>query len=251
VWRNYSRLLAIVSLSVSPALADVVGVTFTGNADFSGSVIARCFSSPSCYDQEFLSSSYTNNNQNNFTASGSVTADDRVTLSTSVQQITDVSPTSFSVDLQSLATVDAFGAEWGAGTNGGPAPLILNAVYLDFTLTTESGMDLTELGGFSAGDSYCSLNNTDLSVNISLPCRTSDQFFLLGPGSYVLSLHDELNASFGPNGYPFPEQMETDGMMMNADFTPIVPEPRWGTFLPAAVPVVFLGYASLRRRRRA
>ena len=63
-----------------------------------------------CPDQEFLSFNDTNNNQDNFPASGSVSADrSRVTLSESVQQITDVSPTSFSADLQTLITVDAFG----------------------------------------------------------------------------------------------------------------------------------------------
>jgi hypothetical protein len=257
MWRNYAVLLAIASFSVSPALADLVDVTVSGGADFSGSVVARCegLPNPSCpnpgqgFDQEFLLFAGTNNNQDNFSASDSVTADNRVTLSTSVQQITDVSANSISVDLQSLATVDAFGAEWGAGYNGGPPPLILNAYLLDFTLTTESGVFLTGLGECSGGNG-CYLENGDGSINI--PITSGNQSFTLGPGAYSLTLHNELDAVFGPDGYgcspPVCNSMASSGLSLTADFTPIVPEPRWASFLLATLLVVAV-YASGRRRR--
>ncbi len=55
MWRNYSLLLAFVSFSVSPAVADLVDVTFGGGANGSGVIIARCFTCPSGIDVESLS----------------------------------------------------------------------------------------------------------------------------------------------------------------------------------------------------
>jgi len=254
MWRNYSLLLAVSSFYVSPALADLVGVTFTGNADFAGSVIARCLPGSSCYaqgydvDSESLSSGYTNNNQDNFTSSsGTITAADRVTMSGSVQQITDVSPTSFSVDLETLVTLDSIGHEWGASAD------IANSYFLNFTLTTESVMHLSEplnVGNSPAQD-QCDLRSADEKTYIPLPCfddGSFDQSFTLGPGTYFLSLADQLISGefFDVDGH----SVTTDHLVLTADFTSI-PEPRWGVFLLASLLVVVSGYAPLRRHGRA
>ncbi len=120
-------------------------------------------------------------NDNFTSSSGTITAAARVTMSGSVQQITDVSPTSFCVDLVSLVTLDAIGAEWGASAD------IANSYFLNFTLTTESVMDLSEplnVGNSSTQD-QCYLRSADFSTSIPLPCfddGSFDQSFTLGPG---------------------------------------------------------------------
>jgi hypothetical protein len=246
MWRNYSLLLAFVSLSVSPAAADLVDVTFGGGANGSGVIIARCATCPSGNDVESLSFGGTNSMNDNFTSSsGTVTAADRVTMSGSVQQITDVSPASFSVDLETLVTLDAIGAEWGASAD------IANSYFLNFTLTTESEMHLSEplnVGNSSTQD-QCYLRSADFNTSIPLPCfddGSFDQSFTLGPGTYFLSLADQLITDSFFEG----NNVITDHLVLTADFTPI-PEPGWGVFLLASLLVVVSGYASLRRHGRA
>ncbi len=242
--RTYPVLLALASFAASPALADLVDVTFGGGAGGSGSIVARCFTSPDCADQEFLSFNGTNNNQDNFSASGSVTAAGRVTLSGLVQQTTDVSPTSFSVDLQTLATLGATGLQWGASVN------ITNSYFLQFTLTTESLMHLSEFGN-SFSPQICLLYGANLDP--SIPCLDGGSFnqsFTLGPGTYGLSLGDQLIA-YSFNAQPLGTHDEImDQLVLTADFT-AVPEPRWSVAILAGLLMAIAGSAPIRRGRRA
>ncbi len=249
MWRNYSVLLAVAAFC-APIMADIVDVTFggtaTANADV-GAIHSNC--SPDqyyCPVEEFLSFSYDNNNQDNFMASGSVTADNRVTLSASVQQITEVSPNSLSVDLQESATVDAFGRGWGVGPAMGTGPLLMNSYQLDFTLTTES---LVNTGGCSSPQSSCFLNNADSSIFIVL--TDANQSFSLDRGMYSLWLHDELSGIFSPSCCgPDYHQGANSGLLFTADFTPIVPEPRWGAFVLSTTLGVMSWASWVKRRRR-
>ena len=252
MWRNYSVLLVVLLFTVSPALADLVDVTVSGDAGANGVVGARCEppGPPACpnpgqeFDSEPLTFFGTNNNQDNFTISGSVTAASRATLSASAQQITDVSPNNISVDLQEVATTDVLGAEWGAGAEDN-APLMLSSYFLDFTLTTESSIQVTKTGCSSGVYTLCVLDNSDGSINIPL---TNGGLFTLEPGAYVLTLHNELNATFGP-----PEEHETanSGLLVTADFTPVVPEPRLSIFVPVAMLGAMSARGWIRFRRRA
>lgn len=244
--QNYCVLLAMGSLCAIPGLGNIVNVTIGGNAIGSGDVVARCFTSPSCADQEFLSFNGTNNNSDNFTASGSVTAADRVTLSGSVQQNTTVSSDSFSVDMESLTTLDAIGAEWGARVD------IQNSYSLTFTLTTESVMHLSEPSnvGNSQQQEFCFFEGPDSNPKIPLPCfdgGSFDQSITLGPGTYFVSLSDELAAgSFQCCGQPTHDVI-MDHMVLDAQFT-AVPEPEWGG---AVIPVVLLAVVLLSKSRGA
>jgi len=245
MWRNCSLLAAMIAFA-GPTFADVVDVTISGYAGGSGRIDARCFTSPSCADTELFSMLDTNNNLDNFTASATTTAADRVTLSGSVEQNTDLSATGFSADLETLVTLDALDVEWGANVE------ISNIYYLDFTLTTASLAHLSEpLNVGSNTEELCFLDNADFSLYIALPCfdgRSFDQSFALGPGTYTLRLADQLNAGrfqFGPLGGPHDEV--TDQLLLTADFTSI-PEPRWSAEVPATLFAVILGCALIKRR---
>ncbi len=249
MWRNYPILLAVAAFCCGPAMADIVDVTFGGGAFGSGQIVARCFTSPSCADQEFLSFNGTNSNSYNFTSSGSVTAADRVTLSGSVQQITSVSADSFSIDMESMATLDAMGAEWGATVD------IKNGYDLSFTLTSESVMHLSEAlnVGNSHEQEFCFFDGSDFNPYILLPCfdgGSFDQSITLGPGTYTVSLADRLLAgSFPCCGEPTHDVI-AEYMSLDAQFTPI-PEPQESVIAAAMLAVISLRESFRRRRRRA
>lgn len=254
MWRNYSVLLAIVPWSVVPAVADVVDVIFGGAVTGGGGFVDHCPTCPGGVEQGGFSLSGMNNNADDFTTSGISDPTSRVVMSGFAQQVTTVSPTSWNVDLETLATLDAAGAEWGADVN------ISTSYFLSFTLTTESVMHLTETVnvGSPPSDGYlpndvCFLDNTDSSIYISLPCFNNgsfDQSFTLGSGTYGLEITEQLLAPSFNQGPGFEtHDVLTDHWVLTADFTPVVPEPRWTFVVPVALLVVISGAASLRKRR--
>jgi hypothetical protein len=101
----------------------------------------------------------------------------------------------------------------------------------------------------SSTQDQCYLRSADFNTSIPLPCfddGSFDQSFTLGPGTYFLSLADQLITDSFFEG----NNVITDHLVLTADFTPI-PEPGWGVFLLASLLVVVSGYASLRRHGRA
>lgn len=244
MWRNVCLLSAVCAFSVSAALADVVNVTVSGTASGGASVGAKCFTSPDCIDMEnLLLFSGTNDNSDNFSASGSETASARITLSGMAQQITTTSPSSLSADLETSFGVDAIGAEWGADVFLG------NSYLLSFTLTADS---LVQLSDQLTGDLYlkgtCLLEGQSLTSSISIPCSAGsfDQSLILASGSYDLSLTALSGASIGPSGFES-KYGESNQLMLTADFAAI-PEPRSDSVLPIALLGVIAALASTSKR---
>ena len=180
---------------------------------------------------------------------GSGSADGgRVILSGSVDDNTLATSDSVNADLETSVTADAIGAQWGATAE------MANRYGLGFTLTTQSVLHLmftnqTREGRGIAGHYFFSLQGPD--VLFSSEFNPSGEVFTLIPGAYALDVDyftDQLGFS-AVQGF-FTHETFSNDLILNADFTPVVPEPIWTFVIPALLVVMALGVRRLRRRNR-
>jgi len=247
--RLYCRLLLGLSF-LTTALADVVQVNVNGMVNGTVNVFVLC-TSPECGDNEGsfvwdgLGVSGTNTQLGTFTRSGQASAADPEGRFASVlvqfQQTTEATATSLALDVQTTATVDGLGGQWSV-QNGD----LVNQISLGFTLTTES---LAHWTGSSLGrlETYqqISLNGPQGPIGMPFP-GPGDYSFPLMAGQYTLEvLDDSPDFGVGPEGVNT-DVVESSNFSLNADFTTIVPEPRWCALVAVSLAVLW-GFLRCRR----
>jgi len=244
--QNYAALVALFPFALAPAWADAVAITavaVNGSVTGSGSVSVRCDSCPGGAGEGGFSFAGSNTQVGTFSKSvqGSFTdiSGRSATVSGSAEQATAASATSVGVDFQDSAIFDGVGAEWSALAS------LSNQYTLGFTLTTQSLMRLSGSGGMQW---YLS----GAGLNIGPLFGPFDQTFTADPGDYMLTVSDMMNLIGQPSpigGGASTHFEQTDQLSLTADFTPIVPEPRWTVGLLASF-LILCHFVSCRRREQ-
>jgi hypothetical protein len=107
-----------------------------------------------------------------------------------------------------------------------------------------TGSNRTDLG------QYQQINLDGPQGPIGMPFYgPGDYSFPLMAGQYTLeALDDSPDFGVGPQGGPNFHDVEFSNFSLNADFTPIVPEPRWGALVAVSLAVL---WRFLSRRRHS
>ncbi len=226
--------LVLAVCCLTPVSADVIDLNVNGTVNGAGQFFIVCTSgSPGCPDDVAeaevpINVDGTNTQLGAFTKSAQASFDDVSGRSTSVsvqfQQTTEANPSGFSADVQTTAILNGVGAEWGGRAD------FFNNYSLEFTLTTESLVHLTTV---LTGPSFDYLNLEGPGIEIGGPPFTSlDQSFAAGPGQYtlVMAVYD-LGFCICVSGGITTHFSEFSDLSLNAEFIPIVPEPRWGAIV--------------------
>lgn len=219
---------AVVVLFAVPALADIINVSHSFNNGSSASVGGRCLSLPNCFQ---------GGESIQFSLPGTGSVDNgRVSLTGSIVDTTTVTPQSVHADVETVITVNAAGAEWGATAN-------LSGTYsLSFTVTTESLLHLMVDSAW--GPPLSELQGP--GVFLISGQNGLDRSFDLMPGTYFFHSFYSGFLQFSPQG-PFTHDTQSGGLVTKADFTPIVPEPSWNFAVPALLFVIARCAHRLRR----
>jgi hypothetical protein len=241
-------LAALSLLSIVPAWPDIVDISVSGELTGSGNFVTRCDSCGGT-DTGTFSFDGSTTSLGIFNRSGSAsfteeTAGRSISIIGQTQLTTEATSTGFTVDQTETSTFDATGAEWGAEI------YVVNGLSFDFTLTTESVMDLdvTAFNGWFGGLT----DLTGLQNGFLLSLSSVGNYVLtLEPGTYQLTsgvVDDDLGSPAGP----FTNEMLSADISLQADFTAVTPEP-WGvsTIFPGLfiVGAVFTAVAWRRVRR--
>src|SRR5258708_19047103 len=245
----YCRLLLALSF-LSTALADVVVAHVNGMVSGTVNVFVVC-TSPDCEEpvvSDGFSLSGANNQLGTFTRSGQASAAGE-SVFVQLQQTTGATVTGLMVDVQTTAIVDGFGLQWSV------QGALFNHYSLGFTLSTQSLMHLTGFNRLNFDEfQQISLDGPQGPIGVLFdgpaPSHSFDYSFPLMPGLYTLDVLDE-SPFFGVGPQPDPNLnthvVDFSNFSFNADFTPIVPEPKWGFIVPTLL-VISLGYASFKIR---
>ncbi len=222
-----SRLL-IVLLTVIPAFPDVVNVTVDGSASGNGSVSVFCYAED-CSSEGYsadLSFAGTNTALGVFNTSGSASlsdpADQFLSLMGQAQQTTAAAAGDLSLDLKDSESSSPItpASSWAMNVE--------NDVWVTFTLTTQSILQLSGDNGFAFGFfSQGSLLDQEGNVILAIPSTSMINLQLtLEPGTYQLSELTEATTGL------LVGVSESQDLSLNATFTSITPEPRWTIFGP-------------------
>ena len=243
--RNHLVILAIVSLSAVPAVANLVDVSSVdGTVSGSGVAAARNDFDPSGFNSESFSFTGTNTQLGTFSMSGQASASgapiwgDFITVTGLTQQTTTSSTRGIAVDFLTSATVDGFGTQWFAEGQ------LSNQYTLAFTLDAPSLMHVMTTGRESYGYGYTWWNLTGPFPGGSVDgfdFGSFDETFMVDPGTYFLSISDLMNFRL----YPVSRD-QIDSLSVSADFTAI-PEPHWTTMVPPLLVFIGIGYRSRKR----
>jgi len=123
---------------------------------------------------------------------------------------------------------------------------VQDSVAFSFDLTTESQLDVAFFNPISGGPPASGSGQLFDSMHQSiLTIPFSGASIVLAPGDYELD-ESGLN-SFSQRAFPLSMSYEDGAVDAFAEFTPIVPEPRWTFFAPALL-LVFSRSASRRMR---
>jgi hypothetical protein len=171
------------------------------------------------------------------------------TLTASGHESFTSSASGFVLDVNLLATVDALGAQWGA--NGEIRASC--SLCRTFTLTAPSLLDLTATGSFQGGIFFVGapfwiLEGPSLFVDSSTFGFSGSGTFTADPGDYFLNY--SLGGTFGafPQGV-ITHQEGSESLSVTADFTPIVPEPKWSAAGPVVLMALILLVPAVRPRK--
>ena len=236
-------------LAIGPTLADVVDVTVNGSVSVSGSVTTYCLV-PECMSPESgqfttfpFSFSATNTQLGVFVASGGA--------SSTGPPETDPASVQADVFENTTATADALEITLSQDiVSGGvafSADATLNeSIAVSFNLTEESKIQLTDNPDEGDESSTNSIELLDSTGNVMLvvPCgefTCSTVSTVLQPGTY------QLDDSIVVGGFLRGEFADFSSGVLNASFTPVVPEPRW-TIIATLLAALLGGYVMSRRR---
>jgi hypothetical protein len=233
--RAFHTLLVLGSLAVSPAFPDIItNVSVLGSVSGTGTTTGECgvyapgTQPPECtvnpvpglyFESDPFSFSGTNIQLGFFDQVGQGTGRGS-SLGAAASQTTSAAPDSLLISL--VNTIDPIGPGQFF------AVALDNEISLTFTLTVESLVQLTDL----ADDVSISNQLLDSHGNVIfvLPSNGSPSL-VLQPGTYEFK--DSLS-----NGCSFCGQMGNEldvGLEVNAQFTAIIPEPRWAWILLIAL----------------
>ncbi len=212
---------ALATLTVVPALPDIMDVGFSPGLGGSGSVLVRCDTCPGGAGSSDSFSSFSST-PNSFTGTVSFTdpgTGRSAAVTDNVKENDASNATSFSVDVTEDITFDAVGVDWGAQGEDN------DDFKVDFTVTTESLLQLT--APFTALDAPTATSVELMDSKGDLLFETFDDPFsgslMLGPGTYELDGTVAYQADGFPQGFgthlPFSSEFD-----LSADFKS-VPEP--------------------------
>lgn len=216
--------LAIGSFLIIPASADIVDIQVAGTVNGSSSLLITCCVPDGVLNGGGFQINDTNGQIGTFTRSAQGSADgsnDRVLAASGLeQQITEVTSHSLTVNLVSDFTVfPVEGGEWSASAS------LNNDYHVAFTLTTESLMHLTsQVNSSSVFFPFLNLGVGDTAITGPPP---PDLTLIVPAGQYTFELFAGGDVQHGPGGLFNPQTDDFVNFTLSADFTPVVPEPRW------------------------